>query len=60
MDSTPMEEIEGLIENTRAYFKTGVTKPLQWRLNQLRILQKMLEENQEKIKNVLEEQYGGD
>lgn len=43
---TQLDEIPGIVQRLHSHFKTGATKPLEWRRAQLRALDRMLMENQ--------------
>jgi aldehyde dehydrogenase (NAD+) len=50
---TPVESIPGLVAGLRRTWKSGKTLPLEWRMQQLRQLAKLLKENENKIISAL-------
>lgn len=50
---TPVEEIPNIRENLRSTFKTGKTRPLAWRRQQLRQLALMMQENRDALADSL-------
>ena len=47
MNETPLEQIETILKDLRASFKSGKTKPLSWRKKQIEQLYKMCDEQRE-------------
>jgi len=45
MTDTPISEIASLVQSTRDYHDTGVTKSYEWRVKQLKALSRMMSEN---------------
>ena len=56
--ATPVEEIPKIVDDLRAYFNTGVTKPLSWRITQLKGLIKLLDENGQAWVDAMNEDMG--
>lgn len=58
MADTPVADIIGLIENAREVFRTGVTKPLEYRKAQIKGLLRFLEEKKKEIYDVMSKDLG--
>jgi aldehyde dehydrogenase (NAD+) len=43
----------GLVESQRRYFKAGNTRPLSWRIEQLKAIKSMMEANRDAIREAL-------
>ncbi|KXN70375.1 aldehyde dehydrogenase, dimeric NADP-preferring [Conidiobolus coronatus NRRL 28638] len=56
-EETNMEDIRGINEDLRAYFKTGVTKTYEWRVQQLLQLKKAFKEREVEIVKAMETDY---
>lgn len=53
LEFTRLDEIPKKVAQLRAYFRTGATKPFEWRRAQLRALGHMLTENQTAFEEAL-------
>ena len=51
-------EIQAVLKNQRAFFKTGATLPLQFRINALKKLQASIKQNEKEITNALTADLG--
>ncbi|KAL0490153.1 aldehyde dehydrogenase [Acrasis kona] len=45
MTDTPIKDIAGIVQSTRDYHNTGVTKSYEWRVKQLKAVSRMMSEN---------------
>jgi aldehyde dehydrogenase (NAD+) len=46
-DQNPTPDYSTLVSRQRAYFKAGTTRPVAWRVEQLKAIKKMIEENRD-------------
>jgi hypothetical protein len=51
--ATPVNQIAGIVQATRNYFDTGVTKSHAWRVTQLKALSRMMSENSTAVRVAL-------
>lgn len=56
--NTAVDAIPGIVQNVRAAFNTGLTKPLQWRKDQLNGLIRLLTENKLALAEALKKDLG--
>ena len=52
-NETDIKEIEKVVSNLRTNFDTGRTKPLAWRVQQLKALRTLLSENEKRLSDAL-------
>jgi acyl-CoA reductase-like NAD-dependent aldehyde dehydrogenase len=50
---TPVKDIPGVVAGARAAFNSGRTKPMAWRVAQLKAIKRMVEENTDEICDAL-------
>lgn len=53
-----MNPFESTLKQLKSHFDSGLTRPLSWRLNQLKQLQRFLDENEETLLEALESDLG--
>lgn len=53
MEFTPLKEIPGIVESTRACFRAGVTRSYEWRMSQIEAIYRMMSEQEEAIIDAL-------
>ena len=46
-DHHPAPDYSSLVSRQRAYFKAGTTRPVEWRIEQLKAIKAMIEENRD-------------
>ncbi len=56
--STPLDEIPGTVQTLRTSFDHGRTRPLQWRLQQLKAIERMCHEREAEIEAALRQDLG--
>ncbi|KAH0785709.1 aldehyde dehydrogenase family protein [Histomonas meleagridis] len=56
--TTPDEEIPGIVQALRDHYNTEVTRPIQWRIQQLQGLIKVLEEHEDEWNEALNKDMG--
>jgi hypothetical protein len=50
-DTTPVEQIAGIVSKTRNYFDTGATKKYEWRVSQIKNIIRMVTEHKQTVCN---------
>lgn len=51
---TSIEDIPGIVAGARRTFESGVTRPLEWRLKQLKAMKRLLLENKDEITKAIQ------